>query len=135
MSEREVIIEMNQAIFKEAMKDVEDKGKVLVIKFSASWCKPCQRCKPVCEEWFTKMPDNVILVELDIDEQIDIYATLKSRRMINGIPAILAWYPESEHDHDPWYVPDDIVNDSATNSIDAFFKRVIEVANEYKPKN
>ena len=130
MSEREVIIEMNQAIFKEAMKDVEEKGKVLVIKFSASWCKPCQRCKPLCEEWFAKMPENVILVELDIDDQIDIYATLKSRRMISGIPAILAWYPESEHDHDPWYIPDDIVNYSADAGINKFFERVLEAANQ-----
>lgn len=130
MSGRDVIIEMNQAIFQEAIKDVEDKGKVLVIKFSATWCKPCQRCKPLCEEWFTKMPENVILVELDIDEQIDIYATLKARRMISGIPAILAWYPESEHDHDPWYIPDDIVNDSAEQGINRFFERVFEAANQ-----
>ncbi len=130
MSGRDVIIEMNKAIFQEAIKDVEDKGKVLVIKFSATWCKPCQRCKPLCEEWFTKMPENVILVELDIDEQIDIYATLKARRMISGIPAILAWYPESEHDHNPWYIPDDIVNDSAEQGINRFFERVLEVANQ-----
>lgn len=130
MSGRDIIIEMNQAIFQEAIKDVEENGKVLVIKFSAKWCKPCQRCKPLCEEWFSKMPENVILVELDIDDQIDIYATLKSRRMISGIPAILAWYPESDHDHDPWYVPDDIVNDSAAPGINQFFERVLEVANQ-----
>ena len=128
MSERDVIIEMNQALFKEALKDVETNGNILIIKFSATWCKPCQRCKPQCEEWFSKMPENVTLVELDIDEQIDIYATLKSRRMISGIPAILAWYPESEHDHDPWYVPDDIVNDSSSEKIDEFFNRVLNVA-------
>ena len=130
MCGRDVIVEMNQAIFKDAIKDVEENGKVLVIKFSATWCNPCQRCKPLCEEWFSKMPENVILEELDIDDQIDIYATLKSRRMISGIPAILAWYPESDHDHDPWYVPDDIVNDSAAPVINQFFERVLEAANQ-----
>ena len=36
------------------------------------------------------MPENVICADIDIDENFDVYTFLKSKRMVNGIPAVLA---------------------------------------------
>ena len=132
---REIVIDLNNAGLQELIRTKVSppegvERNIVVVKLSATWCGPCNRCKDHCEEWFTKMPENVLIYDLDVDDNIELYATLKQKRMVHGIPAILAWYPDSDHDHDPWYVPDDIVNDSALPGISSFFQRVLERSRE-----
>jgi len=35
--------------------------------------------------------DTVVCYDIDVDESFELYALLKSKKMINGIPAILCW--------------------------------------------
>ena len=45
-------------------------------------------------EWFSKLPENetqCVLIDIDDDECFDLYATLKSKKMVNGVPTILAY--------------------------------------------
>ena len=34
--------------------------EVILIKFGATWCKPCQKIKVLCNELFRQTPDNTI---------------------------------------------------------------------------
>ena len=61
----------------------------VILKFTANWCNPCKRIKPLVDTWFQKLPSNFIIVELDIDDTVDLYFALRSKKMLNGIPVIL----------------------------------------------
>ena len=63
-------------------------------------------------------PDNVQCCIIDIDEDFEVYAFLKNRKMVNGIPNVLCWYKNNIN-----YIPDDIVTGANSNQIDLFFKR------------
>ena len=69
---------------------------VLVFKLGADWCGPCKRIKPLVHSLAEKMPDNVAVINVDVDESFDLYAWLKTRKQVNGIPALLAYYPGNE---------------------------------------
>ena len=64
---------------------------LIIMKFGAEWCKPCKVSKPLVYEYFNAMPDNVLCYDVDVDDSFDLYAFFKSKRMINGIPVILAF--------------------------------------------
>jgi thiol-disulfide isomerase/thioredoxin len=81
-------------------------AKIVVIKFSAQWCKPCKMIKPTWDYWIqNNKQTNIIYCELDIDETMDLYIALKKFKMVNGIPALLMYQGNLRRDH--WFVPDD----------------------------
>jgi len=93
---------------------------VLIIKFGATWCNPCKQIETQVCHSFAQMPKNVQCMTIDIDECFEIYAFLKSKKMVNGIPAILAYYKNSPF---TFYVPNDVVIGTDLNEINAFFQR------------
>tara|TARA_Y100001958_G_C21243007_1_gene571589 strand:- start:1346 stop:1735 length:390 start_codon:yes stop_codon:yes gene_type:complete len=101
---------------------------VIIIKFTADWCGPCKRTKSLVEAHFCKFPENTLIFELDVDDPINkpLYAFLKTKRLINGIPAFLAYYTNVERAF--WYVPDDSVNTGNPNAISHFFNIVLDKA-------
>ena len=86
---------------KEILEEIEDKEAfstilkknpgVVVIKFGAEWCGPCKLINSDVHDWFEKMPDNVKCYDLDVDENFEIYAYLKTKKQVSSIPVILAW--------------------------------------------
>jgi len=92
---------------------------VIIIKLGAEWCGPCKKIEHPVTEWMKRMPrDSIQCIILDIDESFEIYATLKQEKMVNGIPAILAYYSENLS-----IIPDDIVVGADLNQIKLFFDR------------
>jgi len=91
---------------------------LIVIKLGASWCGPCKRIKPVVDAFFASSPDSVICCDIDVDESFDLYSYFKSKRMVNGIPAILCYKKGNTG-----YIPDDSVTGADPVALDAFFKR------------
>jgi thiol-disulfide isomerase/thioredoxin len=92
---------------------------VIIIKLGAEWCGPCKKIEHTVTEWMKRMPrESIQCIILDIDESFEIYATLKQKKMVNGIPAILAYYAGNIS-----IIPDDIVVGADLNQIQLFFER------------
>ena len=97
---------------------LEENPGMVFIKFSADWCKPCQKIKSHVDQWFIRMPDTVQVVTVDIDEDFEVYAFMKNKRMLNGIPAILM-YRKGNVD----IAYDEIVSSSNIQHVDEFFAK------------
>jgi thiol-disulfide isomerase/thioredoxin len=96
--------------------------QVVIIKFGAEWCGPCQKIKNFCDECFRKLPKSITCVDIDIDEHIELYVALKSKKMVNGVPALLAYYGGAR---DHWFIPNDSVLGGDVKLITDFFNRCI----------
>jgi thioredoxin 1 len=98
---------------------------LIVVKFGAEWCGPCKTIEPLVQSYFEQSPAKVQCVKIDIDECFDVYAYLKSKKIVNGIPAILCYQKENLN-----YVPDDFVLGANSQEISSFFERCADrVAN------
>ena len=84
----DIIIELNRTQFQQLL---EVNPGYIIIKFTAEWCKPCKKIKAGVEKWFTYFPKEFQCVELDVDENDDIYAYFRKNKIVAGIPAILAY--------------------------------------------
>ena len=69
--------------------------QMIILKFTADWCAPCQGIKSLVDELVESLPDSIKFFEINVDESIELYAKFKSKKMVNGIPALLAWKPEN----------------------------------------
>jgi thiol-disulfide isomerase/thioredoxin len=98
----------NRAEFLEILK--QKKG-VFVIKFGADWCGPCK----IIEEEVNAM--------IDIDVSLDLYAYLKSKKIISAIPTLLCYHKENTS-----YVPDDIHTGTDKIQLNTFFENCKEAA-------
>jgi thiol-disulfide isomerase/thioredoxin len=95
---------------------------LIIIKFTADWCVPCKNIKSITHEYIKKLPSSINFIEIDIDESLDLYVFLKNKKMVNGIPAILAYYPGEK---DNFYVPDDSCLGGNIDNVKTFFERCI----------
>lgn len=100
------------------MRLLENNPGLIIIKLGASWCGPCKTIKPVVEAFFASSPDKVLCCDLDVDECTDMYAFLKSKKMVNGIPALLCYKQGNTT-----FIPDDSVTGSNPAGLNAFFTR------------
>ena len=91
---------------------------VVIIKFGAEWCGPCKMIESFVEQWYNVMPENVQCCKIDVDESFEVYGFLKSKRRINGIPAIMAYKKGNLT-----YIPDDMIAGADQAQIAALFKR------------
>ena len=99
--------------------------KLFIIKFGAPWCGPCQRIKPMANAAMSKLAathgERVVCVDICIDDDLDLYAELKRRRVVKGVPSILAY--RGTDMQEPWYQPMDSVSGGDESKITAFFDR------------
>ena len=91
---------------------------LIVIKLGAEWCGPCKVVKPAIHGFFASSPPEVVCADIDVDDSIDLYSYLKTKRMVNGIPVILMYKRGNVS-----FIPDDSVTGADPNALDAFFKR------------
>lgn len=118
---KNVYMELDVTEFKKLRSELNN--ETIILKFGANeWCAPCKKIKPLCEEWFAKLPSNIILFDIDIDNSLELYMALKKYKMVNGVPAILAFHTRPKEDR--WYIPDDSVSGGDLNGVDKFFARV-----------
>lgn len=94
---------------------------LIILKFGAEWCGPCKKIEQLVDQWFTFAPANVQCCMIDVDDNFELYGFLKTKRQINGIPAIFCYVKGNLH-----YIPDDVVVGADTAAINAFFTRCFE---------
>lgn len=122
MAQREIISELSIDQFKSLYNNIGN--NIIIVKFTATWCKPCKKVKPQVDEWFNKLSSNIVIVEIDIDESMDLYVTLKSKKMVNGIPVLLAYYEPQNKEPNHWYIPSDSITGADEKGINEFFSRI-----------
>lgn len=76
------------------MVDRNTRG-IIVVKFGAEWCGPCKKIEPHVNVAMAQMPQNVYCYLVDIDQSVDLYAFLKAKKVVSGVPSMLAYYPGS----------------------------------------
>ena len=99
---------------------------VLVIKFGATWCGPCKRIEPYLQKYYPQMPSNVQCVVVDIDQNMEIYSFMKNRKMVAGVPALLAYKKDNLT-----YIPDFTVVGGDPGQVHLFFQKVVQQSNQW----
>jgi len=118
------------------LKSKSDPQNIYIVKFGATWCGPCQKIKQLCENYFfniNKRYKNITCFDIDVDESIELYMLLKRKKMLNGLPTILAYYGGGDNEH--WYVPNDSVVGANDALVTQFFERCIEKSNTSTTSN
>lgn len=95
---------------------------LIFVKFTATWCGPCKKIKPLVDEYFDKMGDNIMSIEIDIDESIDVYAFFKKKKMVPGVPTILCYHKDNQEIY-----PDEMVSGGDENQVVAFFNNSLSL--------
>lgn len=105
-------------------KLLEDNPGVFIIKFGATWCGPCKKIEKDVEEYVNGMPMNVQCAIVDVDECMEVYGFLRTKKMVKAIPALLAYYNGNTS-----YIPDEFVCSSDKKDVQFFFDTCLEEAN------
>ena len=102
------------------MNILDTKTDIIIIKFTADWCKPCSIIKDIVHKKVSTLPNEIKFYEIDVDEAFDLYAFLKTKKMVNGIPTLLAYFKRNTT-----YVSDLCISGTCKVDIDAFFVDVL----------
>lgn len=109
-------------------KLLQNNTGMVILKFGAVWCEPCKKIEGTVYEWFSKLPEEktqCVLVDIDDDESFDLYATLKSKKMVNGVPTILAYTKDNLN-----IIPDLTVVGSDIQQVNYFFQQCLTYLNK-----
>jgi len=87
---KDIIIEFNNK--QHFISCLQENPGVIIIQFTAKWCRPCREIKPYVESKFTECHDNILCCQLDVDENNELYSHMKRNRQVNGIPVLLAYF-------------------------------------------
>jgi len=83
--------------YEQARQRAQDEGKLFLVDATASWCPPCRKMEK--EVWPTEsvrtwLGEHAVAIQLDVDEQRELAATLK----IEAMPTIIAFKAGAEFD-------------------------------------
>ena len=106
---------------------------VIVIKLGAEWYGPCKTIKSAVHGFFASSPPEVVCCDIDVDRSFDLYSFLKSKKMVNGIPALLCYKKGNST-----YIPDDMITGSDSQQLHQFFlrcgKHLMDALAKHPPK-
>lgn len=81
----------------ELLEAIAENRGTLVVKVGAAWCGPCKRIQEPWSAFADGAPDGVAAISVDCDQSPDLYAFLRGKRMVTGLPTIMAWqFPSHE---------------------------------------
>ena len=116
-SSNQILTTLDKKSFAEILQ--QNTGR-FIVKFGAEWCGPCKQIEGLVKEWMGKMPPQVRCAIIDVDDNFEIYAFLKSKRMVNGIPVILS-YNSGNLTH----IPNDVIVGADVTQINTFFTNIL----------
>ena len=106
------------------LKHLAETSNHTILKLTATWCGPCKQIAEYTRQVSLRLPANVDLIECDVDESFDLYASLKQKKMVNGIPVFLFY-----KNGNTTIISDLSVTGADIKALDAFFFRVVAAAN------
>jgi thioredoxin 1 len=113
---------------REAFQEVLDNNEgIVILKFGAEWCNPCKLISPFVKTMVEKLPASFTVYDLDVDDNFEIYAYLKSKKMVTGIPAMLAYYRENRT-----FASNESISGADEDAYKAFFTACITKSISYK---
>jgi thioredoxin 1 len=104
----------------EFSQELANNPGMIIVKFGAEWCGPCKKIEALVKNRMLQLPSNYKCFIIDIDECFELYAFLKTKRMVNGIPSILAWKTGNMST-----IPDAVVTSSKDAEVEAFFQKCL----------
>ena len=106
----------------EFMHFIANKQKPVLVKFTADWCNPCKKIKPVVNEHLKTLGDKIIYLEIDIDNSIEVYATMKGKRMLSGIPTLMFYALDNKE-----FYPSLTTTGGNIDTVNDFFEEISEM--------
>ena len=95
---------------------------IVILKLGATWCGPCQQIAKLVHGLMHQIEsvyvNKVVCCDIDVDDNFELYAFLKTKKMVNGIPAILCWKAGNVS-----FIPDDTALGSNVMEINLLFNR------------
>lgn len=125
---KNIFNQLNVETLSEVIKNNKGNNNHIIIKLGATWCGPCRSIKDLCNTLFLDMPDNVICYDIDVDNNFELYGSLRTKKMVKGIPAIFHY--NCKLDRPNWYISDNFISGSDNQAIIQFFQKVQTLANE-----
>jgi thiol-disulfide isomerase/thioredoxin len=96
---------------------------VFIFKFGAEWCGPCKAIKKYIDSVSLVLPNNTMYIyNVDVDECFDLFAYLKQRKMIIGIPTLLAYKKGNTH-----FAPDASISGTNQAELMHFFNTCLKM--------
>lgn len=92
----------------------------IIIKFTATWCKPCQRIKNQVNRFFLNSPESVLCFDLDVDDNFELYNYFKKNKRLKGIPALFLYKKGNTN-----LIADESHTGSNLTTLQNFFSKVI----------
>jgi thiol-disulfide isomerase/thioredoxin len=112
-------VEFNRNTF---ITQLQENSGLLIVKFGATWCGPCTKLNPYATKMMDEMlslhPSLVRCITVDIDDSFDLYAHLKSRKVVKSIPSLLCYLVGNTTIY-----PDEVVSTSDETEVGVFFDR------------
>ena len=94
---------------------LETNESIVILFLNATWCKPCSLVKQHVMERGSTCGYRFFMV--DIDQHSDLYAALKSKKQVIGVPTLLAYKSKNVS-----LISDKSMSGMNIKEIDAFFK-------------
>jgi len=95
---------------------LETNPGLIIFKFGAEWCGPCKTIEPLVKQRMERLPKEALCFLIDIDNSIELYGFLKNKKVIHGIPALLAYHHGNYH-----YIPDEFTVGADVQQVNTFF--------------
>jgi thioredoxin 1 len=116
-ADNKILTSMTKEEFLKAFANIDG---ALILKFGAEWCGPCKKIEGLVKGLMSQTPESVKCAVIDIDEDFELYGLFKSKKLINGVPALFAFKKGNISGR-----PDDVVVGADENQIRTFFTNYI----------